>query len=79
MFAAIRSLSPGQRRQAKLLILLYPMLWVGALIFAVLYGVGFWASSKASAPAVPVTSTALCVAIISAAFFLRHVFAASAR
>ena len=36
-------------------------------------------SSSASAPLVPVTSTALCVATIKAAFFFRQVFAASAR
>ena len=36
-------------------------------------------SSSAAAPGVEVTSTADCVARINAAFFLRHVFAASAR
>ena len=36
-------------------------------------------SRSASAPAVPVTSAALWVAMMSAAFFFRHVFAASAR
>ena len=36
-------------------------------------------SSSAEAPGVAVTSTADCVARTSAAFFFRHVFAASAR